>query len=91
MSLHVCAYLHMIKICFHSETFQDILVFYVYKLNLNKEIKIEEIKMFVFYKHINDTNRFMQEPVNNSKKFGKCMDGYNYKVKIIQHWRFGFI
>lgn len=63
----------------------------MYKLNLHKEIKIEEIKMFDFCKQVNDTNRFMEELNNNSQKFGKCMDGYIFKVKRIKHNRFGFI
>ena len=42
----------------------------MYKLNLNKDLKIEEMKINVCFlqAYFNDTNRLMQELVNHSKK-----------------------
>ena len=42
----------------------------MYKLNLNKDVKIEEMKINVCFlqAYFNNTNRFMQEIVNNSKQ-----------------------
>ena len=47
----------------------------MYKLNLNKNLKIEEMKINVRFlqAYFNDTNRLMQELVNHSKKIVKCM------------------
>ena len=41
----------------------------MYKLNLNKDLKNEEIKINVCFlqAYFNDTNRLMQELVNHSK------------------------
>ena len=48
----------------------------MYKLNLNKDVKIEEMKVndCFLQAYFNDTNRFMQELVNNCKKIVKCME-----------------
>ena len=48
----------------------------MYKLNLNKDLKIEEMKINVCFlqAYFNDTNRLMQEFVNHSKKIVKCME-----------------
>ena len=43
----------------------------MYKLNLNKDVKIEEMKINVCFleAYFNDANRFMHELLVNSKKF----------------------
>ena len=48
----------------------------MYKLNLNKDLKIEEMKITACFlqAYFNYTKRLMQELVNRSKKIVKCME-----------------
>ena len=48
----------------------------MYKLNLNKDVNIEEMKIndCFLQAYFNDTKRLMQELVNNCEKVVKCME-----------------
>ena len=48
----------------------------MYKLNLNKDLEIEEMKIKCLFlqAYLNDTNRLMQELVNYSNKIVKYME-----------------
>ena len=48
----------------------------MYRLNLNKDLKIEVMKINVCFlqAYFNDTNRLTQELFNHSKKIVKCTE-----------------